>query len=156
VLFRLTRSLAYTCAVCKTNNSGILQSLTEKSNEISAEAKELASQIAFKDTNNAVASDVPQPADEVAQSEIKSRSDEAEPTSVHRRNPIQTERDHEEVNGISNVSNNSSIRVDQVVNNRNDVVDNVVANDSLSTLLYGVFGALFVFLLLRRIYLMIE
>jgi hypothetical protein len=42
------KSLAYHCPTCKIESSSILPMLTEKSQQESAEAKELASQIEFK------------------------------------------------------------------------------------------------------------
>jgi ubiquitin-conjugating enzyme E2 J1 len=42
------KSLSYQCPTCKIESSSILPVLTEKSQQESAEAKELASQIEFK------------------------------------------------------------------------------------------------------------
>ena len=48
------KSLAYHCPTCKIESSSILPMLTEKSQQESAEAKELASQIEFKVKINSV------------------------------------------------------------------------------------------------------
>ena len=42
------KSISFACNVCKTINSNILPAETEKSEQVRAEARELASQIEFK------------------------------------------------------------------------------------------------------------
>lgn len=127
-------SLTFTCSICKTTNAEILQSLTDKSDEISDEAKKLASQITFKDK-------VP---NELSRIENNSKDE----STVHKRshkavvsNEDMQEEGEAEVASTPDVSSNNRIYTDQ--------------RNSLS-LLYVFLGALFLFLIIRRIYLMIE
>ncbi|RNA42712.1 ubiquitin-conjugating enzyme E2 J1 isoform X2 [Brachionus plicatilis] len=120
------KSINFKCSVCNVSNSEILPELTDKSNEDCAEARELASQIQFKNSK---------------------------PSEEQKSQPELTRR-----NVASSSSENSSANLQTNV----PPVDNRIqtsttqANNSTTLTIMIVLSGLFIFLLLRRIYLIVD
>lgn len=114
-----------------------MQSLTDKSNEISAEAKELASQIAFKDG--------------VSKELSLSRTNSSDESIVQRRS-------HKTVNSTEDKQEEGEKEVSSTPNVSNDSnrINSTGPRNNTLALLYVLLGALFVFLLIRRMYLLTE
>lgn len=125
----MIRSISYKCCVCNVTNSEILPELTEKSNQECAEARELASQIQFKNSK-------PRQEEE---------EDKSQPELI-RRNVTNSRIEREQPNLQSSVPS---------VNNPNRTTTNTVFNNSSLAILI-VLSGLFIFLLLRRIYLIVD
>lgn len=131
------KSLTFTCSACKTNNADILQSLTDKSNKISAEAKDLASKIAFTDS--------------VSKDFSLSGTNSSDESIVQRRS-------HKTVNSTEDNQEEGEKEVTSTpyVSNDSNGINNTGPRSNTLALLYLLLGTLFVILLIRRIYLLTE
>lgn len=143
------KSGSYNCPVCKVQNVDILPELTEKSNEECAEAKELASQIQFKNSKSV--------------EEQKSSQAEAstEPSGVTRRNVARESESNDNVEEVTNrgpslsrtpttASLNNQPLPPPAVSLSRQLIDNVFLT------IIVILSGLFLFLLLRRIYLIVD
>lgn len=123
----MIRSITYKCCVCNVTNSEILPELTEKSDQDCAEARELASQIQFKN------------------SKPKEEESKSQPELTHR-NVANSSNQREQVNLQQSVPS---------VNNGIQTTTNPVFNNTSMAIMI-VLSGLFIFLLLRRIYLIVD
>jgi len=131
------KSVSFYCSICDTCNQNVLPSLTDDSNGISAEAKELAAQIDFKNMNKAVSTDhVDIPHDSTPMPE--------QVNEVLKRRPTVSE-SPEILRTIHQPTNLTTNRASVQSMNENNLI------------LYFVFflSTIIVFLLFRRIYLMV-
>ncbi|CAF0718241.1 unnamed protein product [Brachionus calyciflorus] len=138
------KSVSYTCSVCKTQNSEILPELTEKSNEQCAEARELASQIQFK---NSKSTEEPK----------RQSASESEPSGLVRRNI--TDSDGQSINFANNVNRNENLSHQRTETVRVESTIRQSSRQSLDKILLIILFALsglFLFLLLRRAYLIVD
>lgn len=128
------KSSSFQCNTCKINNIEILPMLTNNSQEISAEAKELASQINFKNNNKS---------DNKA-----SEPSQSESTELRQRQPVT------ETVTSTVISEPQS----QTITNSNNVANQQATESNRSgvMLFLILLGVVFTFLLIRRIYIMTE
>lgn len=146
------KSASFVCTICKTENSTILPILTEKSNNAREEAKELASQIQFKNSK---------PSTEDANKE------NTESSGLTRRN-VENSSVSSDLNNLAENANTEPSSVNLIRNNSPSVSLNArqhqisiisgsrSENNQFVLLLMFIFSGLFLFLLLRRIYLILD
>ncbi len=147
--FIFQRSQSFYCSVCQVKNESVLPNLTEKSQEITAEAKELASQIQFKNSqnnnnnnNNNSSNDILN----VSQSESFIQQNQNESEIVHRRPPTIAAA-HVETTTENLTRSNIS---------RSLAGSSHSSNFDNKMLLIYILGALFLILLCRRIYIVLN
>lgn len=130
------KSTQFVCQVCKSINENILPSLTNKSEEISAEAKELASHIEFKNSTKS------KPKEDL---DIKSEKIESsDEDGLRKRQTINSE------SSVNRVEMSSSHSVNPTTSSDGS------QETSLRSFLIIVLSVFFFFLLSRRIYLVSE
>lgn len=136
------KSLSYSCSVCKIDNSTVLPILTEKSQEISAEAKNLATQIEFKNKKQETTSE------STVESPVESL---AEVSST-----IQSNENTNEV--FRRVQQSSSTSLSSLSLNRSlsDIRTESSGNNSFYLFIISILCAIFLFLFIRRIYLLMD
>ena len=144
------KSLSYTCTVCKIDNSTVLPVLTEKSQEISAEAKNLASQIEFKNKKQ-----------ESTEQSINSTTDNTNPEQSIIQNELTRRVVLNEATTESSVSTpiitTSSSNVNRPNLNATTTIRQSDNGDSnLFLITVSILSAIFIFLFIRRVYLVVD
>lgn len=138
------KSLSYSCSVCKIDNSTVLPILTEKSQEISAEAKNLATQIEFKNKKQETTSESP-----AVESPVESL---AEVSST-----IQSNENTNEVFRRIQQSSSTSLSSSSSLNRSlSDIRTELSGNNSSYLFIISILCAIFLFLFIRRIYLLMD
>jgi cobalamin biosynthesis Mg chelatase CobN len=156
----LFRSGVYMCTICKTQNSEILPELTDKSNEQCAEARELASQISFKNSKS-------------SEEATKQPFDETSSTNGLTRRNVPINEETQSSANLENIVNRSSsftptapTVMPQQPPKTSPTASNNPAQQQISSqrqtldkillILIIIFGVFFAFLFLRRIYLIVD
>jgi hypothetical protein len=186
------KSLSFTCQTCKVDNKQVLLKLTEKSQNVSAEAKELASQIDFKviyfnlnknflyliiifklikDNNNKQADKTPSKTDN--NQVLEHNNDEQTNEGVIKRNVNRNNNLNEQIPSQNNsqpqftvpspdesastlLNNNINNSISQTTTATSSSRQRERNEDRFLLVMLTILSAIFVFLFLRRIYLMFE
>ncbi len=160
--FLAKKSISYSCSVCKIDNATVLPCLTDKSQDISAEAKNLASQIEFKNKNSeqsiqAASSSITtssiQAATTLSSSSITNQLDT--PQVVH---SISTNQENQSTTSVSSIStsNNSINRNALRTENEMETSRSSNSNGGFFYLSISILSAIFLFLFFRRVYLLMD
>lgn len=160
--FLAKKSISYSCSVCKIDNATVLPCLTDKSQDISAEAKNLASQIEFKNKNSeqsiqAASSSITtssiQAATTLSSSSITNQLDT--PQVVH---SISTNQENQSTTSVSSIStsNNSINRNSLRTENEMETSRSSNSNGGFFYLSISILSAIFLFLFFRRVYLLMD
>jgi ubiquitin-conjugating enzyme E2 J1 len=137
------KSLSYSCSICNIENANVLPVLTEKSNEISAEAKDLASQIDFKNKKN----ETNTTDSDINNTNNSNNNAESNTNEVIRRN----------INSENDVSSSSAGSLSPPTSPARQTSSSRIEEEEDSNpsmiLLISILSAIFLFLFARRLYL---
>lgn len=162
----INRSLGYSCTACKTENSKVLLNVTEKSKEESAEAVHLASQIEFKVNSMYLGEEVfilkpidiqnTKPAASTSQSESNNQSpaDTSEPASQLTHRHVNSDQAGSSATSPPPASQPNVQRI--LSQPQMTTQSSSQGNATFYSVLMFVLGFLFLFLLIRRIYLVVD
>lgn len=142
------KSLSYSCTVCKLDNATALPVLTEKSQDISAEAKNLASQIEFKNKKQETTSE-----SSTSPTDNNPESEQTIPVSQNEITRRVVFNENSESSSSSHIDNRPSINATNATNRSRQTE---TSESSLFLFTVSILSAVFLFLLIRRVYLLVD